>query len=1133
MSVFRIYEGGNETLQDWGGNGGFSYNQTMRDEILDPDGASAQNEITSIPSPLAQIDLVKTAFAEVVRMYRKSGSEHRDLDDDTIYHKMVSDALDVGQIFFDIDKYKDRIDIVKWDKERQLEALGQSKALGQQLLGETMTSYLKADGRRYNFDRMDAIYILWEREQRSVLGGTSPATLFFTNATPKELDYISFGEDIPFDGHYRALHKRDDEYVKYLCSLKTRQDFAMCFPELDSYLQATYDTITNRKLRQEISDIWDHEVNPRYQPIETRDGDQTNVVEALSGFQLYKKLGHGDQIAQQSQFLIVSNRADREHLRLPLVLPTETGNKYAELRYTTGNLGTTLSAPYSDQDTLDQRLLPGDRSQYPYLTIDDFLQTKILRADAPMNSAYYYYPLEGTRGDDGKSYLLPLTDRFFDYFTVEDLLTKKPDGANGMLDLMSYSDSVEVTLRIPIEGNGDISCVEYKRIYYIEPKQDKGRSGEIVDCRFTGFVMPLIQFEHPDKEAYYNVGLLRHGGESMKMEFYLGSRPLNVESQSRDNLKNSAAGAVVADNYLIEKQVFDRIRLTKGQVSGLIIPRFNLAPQSQGMVYSFAIDLGTSNTHIEYRVDDKGDSKAFDIASNEEQPMKEMILLLPERTVERDILLKDYLPQEIGTGGEFGFPMRTVLSVGKNTPSNGLLHPFMETNIPFTYDKRLALKHNDYHDNIKWGTEELRDLQAYIENLMLLIRNKVLLNGGDLSETSIRWFYPVSMSGNIRGRMQKAWEDSYRKYFGSVTSNVTCITEAEAPLRYHASTTPASAEVVNIDIGGGTTDVIYADREGQVRFVTSFGFAANTLFSVPFVEHPKNRMVLDYFARIRNVVKGGAKTRNLSLIFDEKEDAVSEDIASFLFSLKDNQEISDAHIDPQQVDFNRLLSEDKSYKILFVIFYVAIIYQVGKLIKVRELPLPRHITFTGNGSKTLSILSPSRSILADFTKLILEEVTQKKFDESLEIKGMGDDGVDPKTITCKGGLCREPAEAKGVKDESKFFLVGTQAYHKGEVRFADLEGRKEELRKEVEDFFDFTLEKLNSRFNYKDNFGAAHDALVCACSCKDKDILNFLDKGIRDAKRQAGGEEELFETPFFYAIKGVMGAITDRIANGN
>lgn len=49
--VFRLYNGGASTLEGWSDTAAFPYNSTARDTINDPDGASAKNEITSIPSP--------------------------------------------------------------------------------------------------------------------------------------------------------------------------------------------------------------------------------------------------------------------------------------------------------------------------------------------------------------------------------------------------------------------------------------------------------------------------------------------------------------------------------------------------------------------------------------------------------------------------------------------------------------------------------------------------------------------------------------------------------------------------------------------------------------------------------------------------------------------------------------------------------------------------------------------------------------------------------------------------------------------------------------------------------------------------------------------------------------------------
>ena len=143
--ILRIYEEGGETSDDWGK--ARKYGSDVIKKIKDPAGLTAKKEITSIPSPFARIDLAKTAFKFVV----DSGK----LDGDTIYHKIVSDCLDVGEIFFNFDKltYEDPLthqnkhafEIVVWDKGNEIEKLRKSKLKEHRILGETLDMYLNQD----------------------------------------------------------------------------------------------------------------------------------------------------------------------------------------------------------------------------------------------------------------------------------------------------------------------------------------------------------------------------------------------------------------------------------------------------------------------------------------------------------------------------------------------------------------------------------------------------------------------------------------------------------------------------------------------------------------------------------------------------------------------------------------------------------------------------------------------------------------------------------------------------------------------------------------------------------------------------------------------------------------------------
>ena len=159
--IFRLYKGGTNTYQDWDNSPTFPYSNGARDEskMPDPDGAKASKEITSIPSPFARIDLVKTAFYEITRPLNTIGAK-KCLDGNTIFHKMVSDTLDVGEIFFNYDRFSSIVEIITWNPSSMINALASSGDYGQQCYADALNKFIDADGSSYNFDKLHNIYIL-------------------------------------------------------------------------------------------------------------------------------------------------------------------------------------------------------------------------------------------------------------------------------------------------------------------------------------------------------------------------------------------------------------------------------------------------------------------------------------------------------------------------------------------------------------------------------------------------------------------------------------------------------------------------------------------------------------------------------------------------------------------------------------------------------------------------------------------------------------------------------------------------------------------------------------------------------------------------------------------------------------
>ena len=108
--ILRLHKESNDNITDWGLSK--RYGKDVINQITDPTGADAKKEITSIPSPFARIDLAKNAFKWVV--------DSNDLEGKTIHHKMVSDCLDVAELFFNYDKFSDKLEILVWDKDQEI-----------------------------------------------------------------------------------------------------------------------------------------------------------------------------------------------------------------------------------------------------------------------------------------------------------------------------------------------------------------------------------------------------------------------------------------------------------------------------------------------------------------------------------------------------------------------------------------------------------------------------------------------------------------------------------------------------------------------------------------------------------------------------------------------------------------------------------------------------------------------------------------------------------------------------------------------------------------------------------------------------------------------------------------------------
>lgn len=1121
--VFRLYSEGSNTNKGWSESSVYPYNSTNRNTIADPDGASAAHEITSIPSPFARIDLVKTAFKEVCR----SGK----LDGKTIFHKMVSDSLDVGEIFFNIDKYTEQIEIIPCDINTMISNLSDDGNKDHQCLADALDKYLQSDSATYNFDKIDNTYLLnYIGEDKpgkiNIIGATSPATLFFSSAN--DLSYVTNhiyfkDQDKPFDGDYKALYGRDFEYIKtWFILRKLIKSFSNLCPEVDEYLDLTY-RMLDGKQKKEIDNIDDKTTND-YNTIDVTFDETANTVEVL-GQSILKRRRVTN--FDKCEFTIKPTKQIKE--QLPLVLPVDSGGKYKDLMYTTGPWGKGSKAPYEDsQSDLSKRRLPCDYSTYPYITIGDLLEDTLIRVPHTLNKDNYF---SGNMEIDSPklSYLIPLKPLFFKYFSAEDLI-KGTDNLDKIIEMKNVSGSVKVTLRIPIKGNLKVRCIEYSRMYYKENEADvEINKGGITEFDFTGLIMPIVKFNKP-KDAYYTVACICGFSKKYKFEFFDGMTPLsNINKECRNETDRFI---IKSENYTVKESNFDYIRITdpKG-FHGLMIPKFR--KQSNAVSYTFAVDLGTSNIHIEYKTDDDRNSQPFDynegnaLACLFYKPSYDEGGAALDFFREKQLIENDFLPNQVGSG-DFLFPTRTALSFKKQIDWTDKHEPYALHNVPLTYDKRPNFVYNKIDTNIKWGSGNgQQELKACVECIMLMIRNKVLLNDGDLGSTKITWFYPISMPLRRRNELETTWNDCYKKYFSSQNSLISMMTESEAPIHYYFKRYDSAKNLINIDIGGGTTDIAFASN-GEIKHVTSFKFATNALFENPYSEIDTNNGIIDFYRKHYEELLAHKNNILLDIIniAKEKDKERPSDMACFLFSLRGNSIIKNAKIDDNSIDFNMLLRNDENFKIVFIIYYTSIIYHLANILKTQSMREPRHISFSGNGSKIVQVLTTNKKQLAKFTKTIFELVLNKKYEGELDIIGI-DGETSPKEATCKGGIV---GVASNLDDDCTIILKGDNSgLVDKESMYKDISVEyKQHIIESVHEFFTFVLDTLNRKFDYDSNFGVTKESMEIAKIVYKKDIDTWLDKGIKE-RMEENGDNKIEETGFFYPIKGAINTISQAI----
>ncbi len=1098
------------------------YNDDDIAQIKDPDGGLSSNPRTAIPSPFAQIDLVKNAFHNLANPQLRGA---------VMNERLVSNALDVAQLLFDYENHKDYLRIVAWNRKDELARLKSNNQ--HRLYGETLELFLKAD-KVYNFDDLDNWYIvLWDN---MVIGGTSPASVVMAAPAASTINQIKVEQGVSLFSTTRHLWQRDEDFVYYMFLLFN------AYPSLREKAGQVYSYMIHNAdfLRKQRPDVYNRivEVIPNLNALShdnagivldrlNRDFDKfggNTQVNVLGAYLYHKRVGDIRTQAAQSDFVIAPSITQPEGTVLPLVLRSGFNGsvdhyRYIDKEWDSATVVITGGLP------VQQRKLPATSIEYPYLTTVDLLNDTLIKLGGPIDNEHF---LDGNLQPRDlvarNGYLLPVKKEYFKYFTSRNLCGRV-HGLNA-IDIIENGDgSVTVTLRIPVTKR----FIELSRVYL--PTTDHSwqfdemrGTGRILQATLSTSVFPFVRTGTKDDYTVQLFSMLSDSNASLRfLQDGLGEDNINVASKER-----TATGPFRTTYYDVNGS-WDYMEVTLagdlGTFKGLIVPQWKpYVPSMTELV--FAVDFGTTNSHVEWAV--KGHaSQPLTMGYSSQQAMLASLMKPGSLDIAEQVQRIEFLPTNIDN--VYGFPLRSALA--RNADSDGNNKLFHDVNIPFLYERRFFDGYN-VTTNLKWMGDN-RQAREFLREIVLLIKAKTLLENVDLKHVEVIYFYPVSMSGSDRRQLQDTWEDLFRTYLNDNLNKLHYCTESLAPAAYYKGPDVDGASFASIDIGGGTCDaVIYQPDNGGMDSVpvaiSSFRFAGNAIFGDAFADRDAQRNPLlkhytRYFKQLIDNDRSGNITYLTSILDKIMQQQRSEDINAYLFSIENVEELRGLReIDRNLYSYNALLRNDGQRKIIFMYFYAAIIYYIASMMRARNYIMPKQIYFSGTGSKILNIVGNTTTV-SDFTRLIIEKVYQQTYNGVTF--GIKIETECPKQITCRGGvkmLDDKDAVFYAAKEVNKlkynYSMLPDTVLTLADVK--DINTRNDIVTK-VKDFNQFFIELCDA--DLRDDFGIDRNVFKVFSQVVNDDLDNYLAAGINAFLNGRYEDGDIIEdVPFFYPIIGVI-----------
>lgn len=1023
---------------------------------------------TSIPTPYARLYLFDAAFKQI-NTYQANPDLHTVAHDgvydgdktvSTAYHYLVSECLDLLEFIF---KYGDQTNfgVIEWDVEKECEKLRAAEYNNQKELAESLlASYMDT-----SLGTFSKIYIFtWDG---IIIGGTSPITLVYTSPNlrrllkeKKQVNVFKGEQDNELFNNSKAtpLYKRSESFRKFMYTY-----WLLELSKIEELRKTNFYTYINNSWAVYDKNINIDRNNPlleKVKPLEATAGViKTANVNLYCSHNIFDPSTCDYIIQPTVDIYKVEKIGDENNVVLAPAVLTQNGldgKRYAPRCWNrASDIIPDVLKPY-----LTERKLPGTTFTYPYVTVDDFLAEKLIEVSYIIRKEMFH---TGARADT--THLLPLKKEFFKFFKVSDIdrmVVVSTDHETG---------NVTVEVNVPISG-GNITL---KKVY---KKEDK------VDCYAETYTFNLAVFpsyklpvDNVDNNMY-NI-ILGTTVSSLNLDFY----KIEDLSKAKDDQKINGVQDVLRTTvsgfetrHIRVPSAFDILELSvqdeTGVYKGVIIPKFKLAPNITQQ-FTFCVDFGTTNTHVSYvnkpvggaaRVVTAGDIKRFDYSQDDTQ-----IMLLNKGNVFgystkfKAFLQREFVPLELGTG--INYPMRTT-SWEINTVV-AALDMFHNMNIGFNYDKELSEGNlpGQYKTNIKWAKDVLARgrMKEYFKQLLWMMKSKSVLNGGG-ADFNVVATYPQSMSVREAGDFKNAWNEAR----GVVGAQIEVKFEFESVAPYYSflNDLKYGQPYMNLDIGGGTTDILHVrpcpGRQDQTAIFSAI-FAANDIWGdgCNDANDPKENGFVAYYLQSKEFGKlNEVKKTELKSVCDNASS--SSDIISYLFFHDKDKDTP--------TDFSQAIRDSHEMMKVPILHFSSLMYYVAFVLDLAELKIPRAITFTGMGSKYIQLITNDEQALGILISNIFAYYGRSvENDDLVNAKVEVKFASEPKLVTASGGLIMNSRAQKLIPEPCLCHGYHEENYGTS-VHYRDVENYKNSVVEEFELFAkmfdDPSIAKAFSKLGY-------------------------------------------------------------------